>query len=68
MALCHSEQSEGSNHINPFQTLHGACPEPKIEILRFTQVRIDSYRGNRRRRSCDDKLGLFISHVFCVKK
>ena len=52
MALCHSEQSEESNHINVFQILHGVYPEPKIETIRFSQ-------GDKCRRVQDDKLGLF---------
>jgi hypothetical protein len=52
MALCHSERSEESNHINIFQILHGVYPEHKIETLRFTQ-------GDKWGRVQDDKSGLF---------
>lgn len=40
--------------IPPFQILHGVYPEPKAEILRFTQ-------GNKWRRVRDDKSRLFMN-------
>jgi hypothetical protein len=45
MALCHSEQSEESNHINVSQILHGVYPESKSRP--FVSLRVTKSEGFR---------------------